>query len=92
MNLTQNEIEALADAIAARQPNIPIEVDLWGMAEIARYLKMSVSQVAQRYTPMPSFPAAIRLQTADGHRSHPRWKAVDVIAWAEKHMEKRRAA
>jgi predicted DNA-binding transcriptional regulator AlpA len=89
--MTESEIEALADALAARQPRIPIEVDLWGTKEIAAYLKMIASQVGQRYAPRPDFPKAIRLPTHDGHRSHPRWKAVDVIAWAEKYLERRRA-
>lgn len=83
----------LAAAIAEKigQP-LPLDVDLWGADEIARYLKMSKSQVTQRYIPRPDFPRAIRLPTADGHRSHPRWKAQEVIEWASRHQDKKRAA
>lgn len=83
----------LAEAIAEKigQP-LPLDVDLWGVDQIAKYLKMSKSQVSQRYVPQTDFPRAIRLSTSDGHRSHARWKASEVIAWAEQHQDKKRAA
>lgn len=85
-------IEQLAAELAARiRPAIPLSVDLWDAETIATYLKVSKKQVLERYAPLPDFPRAIRLPAATG-KGHPRWKASDVIDWAEKYQDRKRAA
>ncbi len=86
-------IDQLAAAVAARiSPAIPLEFDLWSAAEIAAWLKVGTDQVLERYAPLPDFPKAIRLPTPDGGRGRPRWKAAEVIAWAEKYKDSTGAA
>jgi len=81
-------IDQLAAAVAARiSPAIPLDIDLWSAAEIAAWLKVGTDQVLERYAPLPDFPKAIRLPTPDGGRGRPRWKAAEVIAWAEKYKD-----
>ena len=69
---------------------IPIEHALWDMEAIAQYMSMAKASVQCRIVCLPDFPQAIRLPAAKG-RGHPRWKAIEVIAWTEKHQEKRAA-
>lgn len=83
-------IDQLAEAIALHMPTpIPLSVDLWSSKEIAAYLKKSEREVIERVVVVPGFPQAIRLPTLRGSKSHPRWKAIEVIEWAERHQEKR---
>jgi len=85
---TPNLIDQLAAAVAERiTPTIPIDIDLWGAAEIGAYLKMGSRQVLERYAPLPDFPKAIRLPTQGGGFGQPRWRATEVIAWAERYQE-----
>lgn len=82
-------IDWLAAAIASHMTRrIPIAVDLWSVAEISAYLKVSPRQVVERYACLPGFPAAIRLPTQGRGRGHPRYKAAEIIKWAEAHGEK----
>jgi hypothetical protein len=77
-------IERLAGEIAARvSPRIPLSVDLWDIETVAAYLKISVSRMRNHYAALPDFPPAIRLPGVKGKYGHPRWKAMDVIRWAE---------
>lgn len=86
-NITQ-----LAEQIAHYiRPAIPLSVDLWDAETISSYLKVSARQVRERYAIMPGFPQAIRLPSGGTEKGHPRWKAEEVIAWAEKYQEKRAA-
>lgn len=81
-------IEQIAAAVAGKiTPAIPINIDLWDAATIGAYLKMSPRQVTERYAPLPDFPKAIRLPSPGSGKGHPRWKATEVIAWAEKYMD-----
>jgi hypothetical protein len=82
-------LETLAAAIANHIPRrIPLSVDLWSIAEIAAYLKVSTASVSDRYATSPDFPKAIRLPSGGPRKGHPRYKAKEVIAWAERHQEK----
>jgi len=82
------DIDQLAAAIASHTARrIPLAVDLWSYAEIAAYLKVGVQQVADRYADLPDFPRAIRLPSQGRGRGHPRYKATEVIKWAEKFQE-----
>ena len=65
---------------------IPIEHDLWSADEVAAYLKMATDYVRKHVVCLPDFPAAIRLPTS--RRSHPRWRAIEVIEWSKKYQEK----
>lgn len=85
-------IVAIARAVAANMPpQIPIDVALWSVADCAAYLRISESSFYQRVACMPGFPQAIRIPRLDGSRGHPRWKAREVIEWAEGHQERRAA-
>ena len=87
MELNAENVSILAAAIASQmKPVIPLSIDLWGVAEIALYLKMSESNVRQRIVCLPGFPQAIRLPTGQV-KPHPRWKATEVITWVSKYQE-----
>jgi predicted DNA-binding transcriptional regulator AlpA len=86
----------LADLIdVLKRPTIPLSVALWSTAEVAAYLCVSESQVGARYACRPEFPRPIRLpvDSCNGKgQGRPRWKAGEVIEWAERHQERKRAA
>lgn len=84
-------IDQLAAELAhrIRVSAIPIQIDLWDAETIGLYLKVSAKHVLQRYAPLPDFPQPIRLPS-EKRGGQPRWKAAEVIAWAEKYQEKRR--
>lgn len=78
-------IEQLAELLT---PQIPITIDLWGPKEAAAYFKVSTRQFKERISCRPQFPRPIRLPTDKGAgRGHPRWKAIEVIKWAESQSE-----
>lgn len=88
MTETERLIEVLEQIIG--RPQIPVALDLWSKDEIAAYIKQNPRTVAERTTKLPGFPQAIYLPTQSGKgRAHPLWKAKEVIAWAEKHQERR---
>lgn len=87
--MTDDETKAILRAILQKlseQP-LPVEVDLWDTEHIARYLKYSYSTVRDKIICLPSFPRPIRINTANG-TSLPRFKAREVIQWAESLQEK----
>ena len=91
MNTTTMDYAALAAEIVKRMPPpITRDIDLWGSAEVAAYLKASNRQVCERLVPLPGFPKKIVLPSIGTGRMHPRWKASEIIEWAEKHQEKKR--
>jgi len=91
-DLITADLLALARAIAANMPPaIPIDVALWSAADCAAYLRTSESSFQSRVAYLPGFPQAIRLPRPDGRRSHPRWKACEVIAWTERYQDRRAA-
>ena len=69
---------------------LPIDIDLWSAREIAAYLKVSPRQVTERYAPLLDFPRPIRLPANKGN-GHARWKASEIITWAESRQEKKAA-
>jgi hypothetical protein len=81
-------IDRIATAVAARLPSpIPIAVDLWSSVELGAYFKKSPAVVLERIVPLPTFPRPIYVPSTRG-RGHPRWKAAEVIQWAEQFQEK----
>lgn len=89
-----NTVAAISDALNKIQVRmaIPVEIDLWDAQSVGAYLKVEKEQVLARYAPLPDFPNAIRLPSPTGGRGRPRWKAREVVAWAEKYQEKRQTA
>jgi hypothetical protein len=80
-------IDQLAAAIAGKiTPSIPINVALWDAETIGKFLHVSAAYVKSSYAPLPDFPKAHRLPSANG-KGHPRWKAIQVIEWANKYQE-----
>ena len=84
-----SEIEQLAEKVVElldkrMKAPIPIEHALWSTKEIGEYLQRPAQVVRDRVVCVPGFPKAIRLPNAGGlGTAHPRWKASEVIAWAE---------
>ena len=91
--MTNDEMEALLKAILqklsekATRAAIPVEVDLWDTEHIAAYLKRSYTTVRDKIIVRPDFPKPIKINPTQ-ERSHPLFKARDVIAWAENLQEK----
>lgn len=85
MNAPENHlIEQLAVAVASRvRPAIPLDVELWTVTDVGAYLKVAPNKVVERYASLPDFPKRIELPTAQGRKTHPRWRARDVIRWVE---------
>lgn len=90
INITA-ELRALIEALQKPKAAIPPERDLWDAETIAAYLKVSARQVAERYACRPDFPRPILLPSESGSRNHRRWKAKEVMEWAESLQERRRA-
>jgi hypothetical protein len=83
------DIEELVKALRRLSPHIPATHDYWSTKEIAFLLKRSENVVRDHIVNLPSFPSRISLPSRSGGRSHPLWKAGEVIAWVEMHREKR---
>lgn len=95
--MTQNDeslILRLADAVAERvTPMVPLNIALWSADQIAAYCSVTRRHVLEAMAPLPSFPRCISLPgTGPGNRGTRRWKASDVIEWAESRQEKKHAA
>ena len=85
----QELIEKLTDSLSkALRPSIPLQIDLWDIDTIAKFLKRDASSVRMRVACLPDFPKAIRLPSATGKRSHALYKATEVIGWTEKHRDR----
>lgn len=65
---------------------VPFEHLLWSTAEIGEYLRRPAQVVRERVVIVPGFPEAIRLPNFGGGKAHPRWKASEVVAWAESYQ------
>lgn len=72
-----------------RVAHIPIQYDLWDSETVANFFKVTPKHVLQRYAPLPDFPQPIRLPS-ERRSGQPLWKAVEIIAWADKYQEHRR--
>ena len=75
-------IKRLAAELNARiSTPVPVSASFWGKAEICACLgcgKTTVDSLISR----ADFPPSYRFPTK-GQGSHPKWKAKDVLAWAE---------
>jgi hypothetical protein len=76
--------QKLLDVFEAKMSRVvPFEYLLWSTADIGAYLRRPVQVVRERVVVVPGFPEAIRLPNFGGGKAHPRWKASEVVAWAE---------
>ena len=89
MAMDIQEIQQVAAAVAAHiQPPVPVQVDLWDIATIARVFKRSEMQVRERMACLPDFPKAIRLPSTRTGRGQALYRAIEVLAWAAKYQDK----
>lgn len=79
--LIEKLVEALSERLNPRE--------LWTVKHIAEYLHRNEKVTSERIVTLPGFPQAIRLPTAKGSKGFPMWKSAEVVAWVEKHQEKR---
>jgi hypothetical protein len=68
-------------------PPVPFEVALWGIDDVAGYLRRAPAVTRDRIVVLPSFPPAIRLPG----NARPLWQAKEVYAWALSYKETERA-
>lgn len=79
------DYDKLADALAERMSKTPpIEKVVWGVKECASYLRVSERHFSDRISKHHKFPRAITLPIDGKRRTHPKWFAGEIIAWAEK--------
>lgn len=84
-------IKSLTIAITTpKTAPLPAEKSLWDSASCAAYFCVTQQHFLQRMACTPDFPSAINIAGTRGARSR-RWRAGDVIAWAENRREKKRA-
>ena len=67
------------------------EYELWDADRIAKFLNVSKRYLLESVAIVAGVPQAIRFPVAGGRRSHPRWKAIEVVRYIEKHQERRAA-
>ncbi|WP_257756936.1 helix-turn-helix transcriptional regulator [Burkholderia glumae] len=62
---------------------------LWDLSEVAKYLHRSEQHTRQWVITQGGFPRPIRIPSgrSSTERTPPLWRAKDVIAWAESHVE-----
>ena len=82
------DLTQLAAEIAEHLPaTLPLSVQLWSADVVAQYLDMKKRYVLEKLLVRPDAPKPIRMYNS----GQPRYKALEVIAWAEKYQEKKRA-
>jgi predicted DNA-binding transcriptional regulator AlpA len=78
----------LAEILAElRGQRVAIGHRLWSADDVADYLRVDRRYVLERLAPRTDWPRPVKL--SDGIKAPVRWKAAEVILWAEK---RRRAA
>ncbi|WLE60308.1 AlpA family transcriptional regulator [Burkholderia plantarii] len=62
---------------------------LWDLSEVAKYLHRSEQHTRQWVITQDGFPRPLRIPSGKSatERARPLWRAKDVIAWAESHVE-----
>lgn len=70
-------IDRLADAVLT---GVPVDKRLWTAEACAQYLGYSRSHFLQHIACRPDFPRSRHVGKGDGGR---RWKAAEVIEWAD---------
>jgi hypothetical protein len=81
--------QLLADILAElRRQRTPTGLDaaLWDADDVAAYLRVERRYVLERLAIRTDWPRAIRL--TDGPKGSARWRAREVIAWAQRRQER----
>lgn len=91
-SINEAEIIARLDLILMKLdvPVVPLEQQLWTLADIACYFQKHTQTVRDSMACLPSFPPAIRLPAKNNARSHPLYNAGEIVKWAESFKDKRR--
>ena len=79
-------IRQLAEHISARiAPAVPIAAAFWDKKAVCACLCMSESTL-NKIVDTPDFPPKYRFPASSGRdrRGYPRWKAKDIMEWAER--------
>lgn len=80
--------QLLADILSTlRAQAVPLGHRLWDADDVAAYLRVERRYVLERLAVRTDWPKAIAL--TDGQKGPRRWKAAEIVAWAER---RRRAA
>ena len=88
-NFVVHDIDDLVKALKRLSPHVSAEYDFWSTREIAFLLKRSENVVRDHIVHIPDFPPAYRLPSRNNlKKSHPLWKAKEVLAWIEKHRDR----
>lgn len=62
---------------------VPFEHMLWTTEDVANYFHISPKNIVQRLMSQPTFPKPLVIPRADKGTMHPRWRAKEVVSWAE---------
>lgn len=87
----QETIDRLAEAVAQRlgPSSVPLDAQVWTLAQVAEYLGRHVVTVRESMACLPSFPAAIHLPGRGAGRGKALYNAGEVVKWAHSYREKR---
>jgi predicted DNA-binding transcriptional regulator AlpA len=83
--MADSDIAAALDRIA-RAAAIPISAKWLDAAGVGAILGYNAAQVRDRISTQPGFPVPLRI-----NNGHPRWKASEILEWAEAERERTRA-
>ncbi|UOD28740.1 hypothetical protein INH39_25365 [Massilia violaceinigra] len=75
-------LEQLVARLASQPAPLPVQIDVWDIAHISRYLKRTADTVRREVVVHPTFPKAIRLPGSP--RGQALYKAREVVAWTER--------
>ncbi|MWL87131.1 hypothetical protein [Cupriavidus sp. SW-Y-13] len=87
-------VDQLALAVAEHvNAPVPLNVALWNVECIARYLMRSIRVVRERIVVQTDFPAPIRIPSMQSGgneltQATPLWEAAEVIAWARSYKQR----
>lgn len=73
--------------VALSKPAVPFKDTLWDKSQVSSYLGVSASHFSARIAVKRGFPAAINLTGAKSTCATKRWKAGEIIAWADRQRE-----
>ena len=71
------------------KPRVSLDSTLWNTQEVADYLGFSYKYTNEYIITEYSFPGELRFPLKNEKKSHPRWYAGEVMAWAAQYQNKR---
>lgn len=84
--MSDDTLQAILDELRRQRLPVGIDAALWDADDVAAYLRVQRRYVLERLAIRPDWPGAIRL-TDSGHGGA-RWRAREVIAWAQRRQER----